>query len=95
MFVISSTASLACLVTKLTLLIRNFRQRNFAPSSRNRFVTIGGVQVSAGGEGDVEAAKILKAKYEDYYVVGARYACYILVAVFEDVPMGKCSASGS
>ena len=94
MFVISSAASLACLVTKLTLLIRNVRKRNSSPSSRNRFLTIGGVQVSAGGEG-AEAAKILKAKYEDYYVVGARYACYILVAVFEDVPMGKCSALGS
>ncbi len=55
---------------------------------------IGGVQVSAR-EGDVEAAKILKAKYEDYYVVGARYTCYIRVAVFEDVPMGKYSDLGS
>ncbi len=43
----------------------------------------------------MEAAKILKAKYEDYYVVGARYTCFILVAVFDDVPISKYSDLGS
>jgi hypothetical protein len=95
LFAAACCVSLLAGLVKLRLFIGKWRSRRDSSDGRGqKRLSLGGVQISPHMSGHFAVGE-LKERFDVHRLERYKYGCYLLVAVFEDLPMGRAMPYGT
>jgi hypothetical protein len=94
LFAAACCVSLLAGGVKMRLFIGKWRSRNSSGGRGQKRLSVGGVQISPHMTGHFAVGE-LKDRFDVHRLERYKYGCYLLVAVFEDLPMGRALPDGT